>query len=115
MNALRDIKTASEIEVRLQTNEVLVHIPKDTPLDAIPQGIHDAGYKADKTVWLTAVGAWTEEGFLPKGWTKALSVARPNGAKDGRWEFVFKKDKDIWAAESAAPTEEVPQIRDEDI
>ena len=67
MNALRDIKTASEVEVRLQKNEVLVHLPKDTPLGAVPQGIHEAGYKADKTVWLTADGVWADDGFLPKG------------------------------------------------
>jgi hypothetical protein len=114
VNALRDIETADEIEVRLQSNEVLVHLPEDTPLATVPAGIHDSGFKSDDSVWLTAEGTWTPEGFLPSGWSKALSATRPSESKDGTWELLYELNDDVWTFKSASPVDQVPQIQDED-
>lgn len=114
MNALRDIKTAEEIEVRLQSNEVLVHLPKDTPLEAVPDKIHEAGYKADKTVCLLAEGSWTEVGFLPQGWSKALIAPRPDHAENGTWQLCFEREQEDWVLKASKNLETVPQVKDED-
>lgn len=114
MNALRDIETAHEIEVRLQSNEVLVHLPQDTPLSAVPNKIHEAGYKADKTVCLLAEGRWTEDGFLPEGWSHALAAPKPNSAENGIWQLCFEREQDRWVLKASQNLEAVPQIRDED-
>lgn len=114
MNALRGIETASEIEVRLQSNEVLVHLPSDTPIGAVSQGIFDAGYKAEGMVWLTAQGSWTAHGFLPADWSQAIPAEKPAMAADGVWELVFKREGDDWIYESASPVKSVPQIKDVD-
>jgi hypothetical protein len=114
VNALRDIKSANEIEVRLQTNEVLVHLPTDTQLGAVPEAIYEAGYKPDKSVWLSASGHWTAEGFTPQGWTSVLPGSAPAGAKDGIWEIHFQQQDAEWVFESARSTESVPQIQDID-
>ena len=52
VNALRDIETAREIEIRLQSNEVLVHLPSDTPISAVSDAIYEAGFTPDETVRL---------------------------------------------------------------
>lgn len=114
MNALRDITSAQEIEVRLQSNEVLVHLPKDTPLGAVPDKIHEAGYKADKTVCLLAEGSWTDGGFLPAGWTEALEAAKPKQATNGRWQLCFERENDSWVHKASVNLESIPQLQDED-
>lgn len=114
MNALRDIETAEEIEIRLQSNEVLVHLPQDTPLGAVPDGVFEAGFKPDRTVWLTSQGQWTSDGFLPSGWSEALAASRPTDSGEGKWELVFELKDGVWAFRSAKRIEEIPQIQDED-
>ena len=115
MNALRDIETAREIEVRLQSNEVLVHLPADTPIGAVPDKIHEAGYKADKKLCLLAKGRWTESGFLPEGWSKALGGNPSEPRKDGTWQLCFERsDSDEWSLKAAQETGSIPQLEDED-
>lgn len=114
MNALRDITAAEEIEVRLQSNEVLVHLPKDTPLEAVPGKIHEAGYKADETLCLLAQGHWTEEGFQPAGWTHSVPASRPEAAADGAWQLCFERQDGNWVMKASQTLEEVPQLKDED-
>lgn len=113
MNALRDIESAQEIEVHLQSNEVLVHLPKDTPLGAVPDKIHEAGYKADTTVCLLAEGSWTEHGFLPTGWSKAVTAPKPDHSKDGIWQLCFERQKDVWVLKKSESIDAVPQLKDE--
>ena len=114
MNALRDIETAKEIEVRLQSNEVLVHLPADTPLSAVPDKIHEAGYKADKTVCLLAEGSWTGNGFLPEGWSQAVTAPKPTDAGSGIWQLCFEREQDQWVLKASQNLEAIPQIKDED-
>ena len=114
MNALRDIETAEEIEVRLQSNEVLVHLPKDTPLGAVPDKIYEAGYKPDDTVCLLAEGSWTDIGFLPAGWERPLTAPKPDSASNGIWQLCFEKEQDEWVLKASQNLDQVPQIKDED-
>ena len=114
MNALRDIKSVQEIEVRLQTNEVLLHLLQDTPISAATEAIYEAGYTPDETVWLTAAGTWNKEGFLPQGWEKAIALTPSQESKDGIWEFKFVLINDKWTFESLKSVTTVPQVRDED-
>ena len=114
MNALRDIKTAAEISVRLQSNEILAHLPQDTELGLVPMKIHEAGFKAGNSVWLTAKGSWNPNGFLPEGWTRAIPIASTAVRTDGVWEIEFHKDKrSSWRPQSVRLVESVPQIKDE--
>jgi hypothetical protein len=114
VNALREIETLDEIEVRLQTNEVLVHLPTDTPLGAIYQAIFEAGYAPDDSLWLTAKGDWVSEGFLPEGWSRPLTVEPVDKAEDGTFEFLFERSGEDWVLQSAEPSRAVPQVTDED-
>jgi hypothetical protein len=114
VNALRDIETVSEIEVRLQTNEVLVHLPKDTALGKVPEAIFEAGYKPDQTVELLARGTWTASGFLPQGWSQAVPATPPEPAGPGQWRLVYALEDGSWKFQSATPLAAVPQIIDED-
>lgn len=113
MNALRDIKTAEEIEVRLQSNEVLVHLPVDTALGEVPEKIHEAGYKADSLVCLLAEGRWTGGGFLPSGWSNPLAASKPPQARDGVWQLCFERQGDRWRLKESQSLEAVPQVTDE--
>lgn len=114
MNALRDIPTAKEIEVRLQSNEVLVHLPKDTPLGAVSKGIYVAGYKPDTNVWITAKGQWTAAGFRPQGWDDSLPSVANSDREPGVWELHYEKKDGKWKFVEAKQIERVVQIQDED-
>lgn len=114
MNALRDVKTAQEIEVHLQSNEVLVHLPKDTPLGVVPAKIHEAGYKADDRLCLLAEGGWTKDGFLPSGWSTALAASKPDDVDDGVWQLCFEQEDGAWVMKAWKRLESVPQLQDED-
>lgn len=113
MNAVRDIPTAKEIEVRLQSNEVLVHLPSDTPISAVSEAIYEAGYAPDKNLWLQARGRFTESGFLPDGWESPIPIDSRNRG-DGSWELHFVSDGEIWTIQSIKPLETITQIQDED-
>ena len=76
VNALRDIKTAKEIEIRLQSNEVLVHVPSDTPISAVSEAIYEAGYAPEDRVVLVSRGRWTDAGFLPSGWVTPITIEK---------------------------------------
>ena len=113
MNALRDIPTAKEINVRLQTNEVLVHLPKDTPLGAVNKGIHNAGFRSDTNLWLIAKGTWTAAGFRPQGWDDSVLSEESQGKEPGVWELHFQQKDGKWEFLEAKSLDKVPQIKNE--
>ena len=114
MNAIREIPSAEEVEVLLQSNEVFVHLPKDTSLQAVPNAIYDAGYAPDENLWIMAQGSWTPEGFRPEGWETPLPT--PDRAeKDGLWELHFLKKDGEWTLQKASPLERLPVVEDEEI
>ena len=114
MNAIREIPSAEEVEVLLQSNEVFVHLPKDTSLQAVPNAIYDAGYAPDENLWIMAQGSWTPEGFRPEGWGTTLPT--PDRAeKDGLWELHFLKKEGEWTLQKASPLERLPVVEDEEI
>ena len=88
VNALRDIETAREIEIRLQSNEVLVHLPSDTPISAVSDAIYEAGFTPDETVRLQAEGQWSQKGFVPSGWTEPIAA--------GSLPIVRREMSGIW-------------------
>ncbi len=116
VNALRKVEAFQELEVRLQSNEVLVHAPTDVTISEITDAIYDAGFQPDDTIWMNAYGIWEDEGFTPMGWSQTISleseVISPTG--DGPWKLVFKKVDDSWKLEEVGAIEKVPQVRDVD-
>ena len=114
MNAIREIPSVKEVEVLLQSNEVFVHLPRDTSLYAVPNAIYDAGYAPDENVWILAQGAWTPDGFRPDGWETTLPTS-DRIEKDGLWELHFKKEDGDWTLQEASPLEKLPVIEDEEI
>lgn len=112
MNAIRELPTAEEISIRLQTNEVLVHLPTDTALSSVPQAIYEAGYAPDENIWLLARGRWTDGGFLPSGWSEPIPTSDFSG-DDGLWQVHFKKSGKDWTFVEAEPVEKLPSIEDE--
>ncbi|MCA9776753.1 MAG: hypothetical protein KC800_08560 [Candidatus Eremiobacteraeota bacterium] len=114
MNAIREIPSAKEVEVLLQSNEVFVHLPQDTSLYAVPNAIYDAGYAPDENVWMLAQGTWTPDGFKPVGWETTLPTGE-RVEKDGLWELHFKKEDGDWGLQEAKPLENLPVVEDEDI
>jgi hypothetical protein len=114
VNAIRDIATAKETEIRLQSNQVFVHLPADTPLAAVPDAIYDAGYAPDDNVWLLAQGQWSADGFQPEGWDRAIPIPDFSG-ENGLWQIHFEKKDGTWTFTSAEPLEKLPELRDENI
>jgi hypothetical protein len=115
VNALRQIPQFQEIQVRLQTNEVLLHAPEDVDLGAAFQAIKAAGYSPDSKVWVTAYGRWDEAGFRPEGWEQAIAVppsAQPADA--GPWKLLFERTDQGWSLLEAGPIEAVPVVVDID-
>jgi len=116
VNALRDIETAREIEIRLQSNEVLVHLPSDTPISAVSDAIYEAGYAPEEVVRLQAKGQWSQQGFVPSGWTEPIAVGAllPSALEGNIWELVFSKTDGTWNLSEVKPLSELPRVRDED-
>ena len=114
MNAIREIPSAEEVEVQLQSNEVFVHLPQDTSLFAVPNAIYDAGYAPDENVWILAQGSWTPDGFKPEGWETTLPSS-DRSEKDGLWELHFIKKDGDWTLQEASPLEKLPVVEDEKI
>lgn len=114
MNAIREIASAKEVEVRLQSNEVFVHLPEDTSLSAVRNAIYDAGYAPDENVWIQAKGEWTSDGFRPSGWQTTLPTSTRN-EEDGLWELHFVDGDDGWSLQKAEPLKELPVVQDEDL
>jgi len=113
VNAVSEIDSVEAIEVRLQSNEVLVSIPTDTPFGAVPSAIFDAGFKPDETVWLTAKGKWTEDGFLPEGWEVAIPAEKPADSNNALWEIRLDEQGERWTVKEVKTVKAIPQITDE--
>ena len=114
VNALRDIETAREIEIRLQSNEVLVHLPSDTPISAVSDAIYEAGFTPDETVRLQAEGQWSQKGFVPSGWTEPIAAGKsPNSSEGNVWDLVFVKTDRTWTLTEVRPLSRLPRVRDD--
>jgi hypothetical protein len=115
VNALREIPEFQEIQVRLQTNEVLLHAPKDVDLGAAFKAIQAAGFSPDSKVWVTAFGRWDDDGFRPEGWETSLPVPPAAAPRDeGPWKLLFEKTDQGWSLLEAGPIEVVPVVVDID-
>lgn len=116
VNALRKVRAFQELEVRLQSNEVLVHAPTDTDISELTDGIFAAGFQPDDRIWMTAHGKWEDGGFTPMGWSEAIPIEPDvlSPKTDGPWKLVFKKDADSWKLAEVGAIEEVPQVQDVD-
>ncbi len=116
VNALRELPTIDEIEIRLQSNEVFVHARGDLHPEELFQAIRASGFRADERIWVLAYGRWGANGFLPQGWERPIPTSKspPRDLEGGPWKLLFERQDEAWILSEASSIDEVPSLRNED-